>query len=118
MLLQPRVNGPIVLAHMQGVPAIAARRAVREGRVLALERRVATAQDGLPQVFEAVRQVARHLRLDVCARRQAGEDLDDVVQAVQLVRDRRGEDGHVAGVAFESVREVVVLGGVLHLDEA
>lgn len=118
MLLQNPLHLLIVLAHMLRIPAITAQHAIRKRRMLALERRISTAHDALSKVFKAVRQVPFHLLRDVLAGLETRVHLKDVVQTMQLVRHARGEDGAYLLVAFDWMREVVVLRGVLYVEIA
>lgn len=84
--------------------------------MLALESRVAAAQDRLTQVLEAMRQVALHLLGNRPAGGETRVDLQDIVKAMQLVSHASGEDGVL--VALDRVRQVVVLCRVFYLDIA
>lgn len=95
------------------IPAVTARDALRERGVLAFQRRVGSAHDALAQVFEAVRNVACHLVVDYLSQQEAVVDLQNVVQAVELVSHACGEDSANVLITLEWVREIVVLGRFL-----
>lgn len=98
----------VVLADVRGVPAVAARVVVGEGGGVALECGVGGAGDGLAHVGDAVDHVPVVVVRDGVARRQARVGLGHGEQAVDLVGDRGGEDGH-ALVPVDGLGEVVVL---------
>lgn len=103
---------------MLRIPPIAPLKLGRKRRLLPLQRCVGRAHYRLPQVVKAVRQVPRalHGQLVELVRLVRGDDADDGVQAVQLVRDG-GCEGAV-GVLLERGGEVVVGLGVVDLDVA
>lgn len=98
----------VVLADVGGVPAVAARVIVGEGGGVALESSVGGAGDCLAHVGDAVDHVPVVVVWDGVARRQARVGLGHGEQAVDLVGDRGGEDGH-ALVPVDGLGEVVVL---------
>lgn len=107
----------VVLAHVGGVPAVGARVVVGEGGGVALECGVGGAGDGLAHVGDAVDHVPVVIVRDGVARRQARVGLRHGEEAVDLVGDRGGEDGH-ALVPVDGLGEVVVLVGVVNPLEA
>ena len=93
---------------MLRVPSVRPSVVVRERRLEPLEGRVGRAHDGLPQVGEAVDHVPVVILRQGNVALQPGVDLDDGVQAVQLVRHAGGEDGLVL-VPHDGRRQVVIL---------
>lgn len=75
--------------------------------MLSFQCRVSAAHDALSQVLEAMRQMSLHLILDGLAGGHTRIDLEDIIETVELVGDRGGEDG--VFVAFDRMREIVVV---------
>lgn len=107
----------IVLADVRRIPAVAAGVIIGERRRVALEGRVGSAGDCLPHVGDAVDHVPVVVVRDGVAGRQARVCLGHGEEAVDLVGDRGGEDGH-ALVPVDGLGEVVVLVGVVDPLEA
>lgn len=107
----------IVLADMRGIPAVATGVVIGERGGVALECRVGGARDCLPHVGDAVDHVPVVVVRDGVAGRQARVRLGHGEEAVDLVGDRGGEDGH-ALVPVDGLGEVVVLVGVVDPLEA
>lgn len=107
----------VVLADVRGIPAVAARVIIGEGSGVALECRVGGAGDRLSHVCDTVDHVPVVVVRDGVARRQTRVRLGHGEEAVDLVRDRCGEDGH-ALVPVDGLGEVVVLVGVIDPLEA
>jgi hypothetical protein len=63
MVVEVLVDLAVVTTDVPGIPAVATDPTVGEGRMLTLERRVATAHDGLTQIFETVADVPGHVIL-------------------------------------------------------
>lgn len=84
--------------------------------MLSLESRISTAHDTLSEVLEAMRQMAFHLLVDGPPGCQARIDLQNVVEAVELVCDRGCEDG--VFVSLDRVGEVVVVRGIVYSEVA
>ena len=106
-LLQMRLHLRIVAAHMLTIPAITPTVVIGEGRLQALERYISTAHDSLTHVVEAVDHVPVVVLGQTDVALQPGVDLDDGVQAVQLVRHASGEDCLVL-VPYDGCWQVVV----------
>lgn len=108
----------VVLAHVIGVPPVAAAHVGGEGRLLAFEGDVAAAHDALAEVVEAVCEVprafGRHLVGPVGG--HGGKGRGDGVEAVELVCHGGGEG--VVWVGLEGCREVVVLCGAVDVNIA
>lgn len=100
LLLEVLINLIVIPAHVGGIPPITTGDSVGKRRCLALEGRIATAHDALPEVLEAVVEMPRRLLWHVVCvvRRHARVDLYDCVETVQLVGHGCCEDR--GGVAF------------------
>jgi hypothetical protein len=93
---------------MLAIPAITPAIVIGEGRLQPFERDISTAHDSLTHVVEAVDHVPVVVLRQGNVALQPRVDLDDGVQAVQLVRHAGGEDGLVL-VPHNGRRQVVVL---------
>lgn len=102
---------------MRSIPAVTARVIVREGRGVALERRVGGTHDGLTHVSDAVDHMPVVVVRDRVAGGEARIGLCHGEEAVDLVRHRCREYGH-AFVPFDGLREVVVFVGIVDPLEA